>query len=257
MSVFGFFTARREFRSAIETSTTGSPMKRNLLAVLIIFVNCALADAQLISVNWAPKSTTDGLGSGTLGALGVTLTSTDGGVNGGETFSADWPNRLGTKDVTGIASLAGANRSSIDWNSGEVGHATIAFTGGTVTNPLMLFDFTDPAEKFDFGSSSGLSSINLLDSSPPGSVAVTGAVVTLSHAPNNNADDSFAIQLLGTFSTISLATNLNMIEAESVGFTIAVPEPSALSLAAISTCSLFLIHPNRAIPRRHRRTETA
>ena len=67
--------------------------------------------------------------------------STDGAVNGGDTFSADWPNRAGTNDVPGIAALAGANRNAIDWNSGLQGFATINFTGGTVTNPILLFDF--------------------------------------------------------------------------------------------------------------------
>jgi hypothetical protein len=220
-------------------------MKRTLLAIVVIVVNVASANAQLISVNWAPKSTADGLDSGTLGSLGVTLTSTDGGVNGGETFSGDWPNRLGTNDVAGIASLAGANRSSIDWNSEVVGSATIAFTGGTVANPIMLFDFTDHSEKFDFAGTPGLTGINILDSNPPGSVALTGTVVTLSQAPNNNADDSFAIQLLGTFSAISMETNLNKIEAESVGFTVAVPEPGTLPLAGLGVLLLFAIGPKR------------
>lgn len=166
-----------------------------------LFVLAGNASAALIGVDWTVDGTADGLASGTLGSVGVTLVSTDGSVNGGTTFTADWPNRLGTNDVSGIASLAGADRNAIDWLAGTQGVATITFSGGTVTNPILLFDFTDDLETFDFAD--GLT-INILDQSPAGSVTVAaGNVVTLTTAPNNLANDSFAIQLLGTFSEIS------------------------------------------------------
>jgi hypothetical protein len=63
------------------------------------------ANAVLIGVNWAADSTPDGLGSGTLGPVGVSLVSTNGGVNGGDTFSATWTTNAGTNDVPGIAAL--------------------------------------------------------------------------------------------------------------------------------------------------------
>ncbi len=212
-----------------------------LIAGLLVISAAACASADLVGVNWAPDTTADGLDAGTLGALGVTLVSTDGGANGGDTFPGDWTHRAGTKDVPGIAGLVIANRTAVDWNSGTAGLATITFTGGTVTNPILLFDFTDPHETFRFGSGVTL---NIIDQSPTGSVTVApGNVVTLDGSPNNGGDDSFAIQLLGTFSTFSFDTNLNLIEAESVGFSIAadlnpVPEPGSLALAAIGVLGI-------------------
>lgn len=199
------------------------------------------ANAALISVNWAADSTPDGLATGTLGTRGVTFVSSDGAVNGGDTFTADWPNRAGTNGVAGIAALAGANRNAIDWVAQTKGFATITFTGGQVVNPIFLVDFTDPGETFDFADNL---TINLLDHSPAGSVTIaSGNVVTVNNAPTNGPNDGFAIQLVGSFSSISFDTNLALLSSQSVGFTIAtegavVPEPSTFAFVALALIAL-------------------
>ena len=109
-------------------------------------------------------------------------------------------------------------------------------------DPILLVDFTDPGETFDFAD--GLT-INLLDHSPAGSVTIAaGNVVTVSNAPTNGPNDGFAIQLLGTFSEISFDTNLNLLSSQSVGFTIAteavVPEPSTFEFIGFGVIALGL-----------------
>ena len=213
-------------------------MHRMLLVAGLVLGVASPTRAAFTGVDWADDGAADGLGAGTLGPLAVTLTSTDGTVNGGTTFSADWPNQAGTNGVPGIAALAGANRNAIDWSAGTVGVATITFTGGSVTNPILLFDFTDPGETFDFDD--GLS-LSILDQSPAGSVSIAaGNVVTLNGAPSNGPDDGFALQLLGNFTTLSFATNLNLLSAQSIGFSIAaVPEPFSMALMTAGLLGLL------------------
>ena len=212
--------------------------KLSHLAALCLLALSLPTHAALIAVNWAADSNPDGLGSGTLGGLGVNLVSTDGAVNGGDTFSGNWAGQAGTDGVPGIAAIAGANRNAIDWNAGAAGSATITFSGGTVTNPILLFDFTDPGETFDFANALTL---NILDQSPGGSVTIAaGNVVTINNAPSNTANDGFALQLIGTFSSIAFNTNLSQLSSQSVGFSIAadaanvtvnrIPAPGSLAL---------------------------
>jgi hypothetical protein len=98
--------------------------------------------------------------------------------------------------------------------------------------------------------------INILDHSPLGSVTVAANnVVSVNDAPNNTANDSFAIQLLGTFSGISFETNSNLLSSQSVGFSIAadeanvgrpVPEPGIVALVGLALSALGLARRKRA-----------
>lgn len=226
-------------------------MRSTALATGLFVLFTTNADAALIGTDWTADASPDGQATGTLGALAVTLNSTDGAVNGGVTFAADWPNRLGTNDVPGIAGLAGANRNAIDWNSGSPGFATITFTGGSAVNPILLFDFTDPNQTFDFEDSLTLS---VLDQSPAASVSIAaGNVVTFNGAPSNGQNDSFALQLVGSFTDFTFVTNGNGLSAASVGFSIAVeetavPEPSSLLMMGIGLIAVALRRRGSARP---------
>ena len=217
-------------------------MRCMLLVVGLLLGVATPTRAALTGVDWADDGDADGLGAGTLGPLAVTLTSTNGTVNGGTTFAADWPNQAGTNGVPGIAAIGNANRNAIDWNGGSAGVATVTFTGGSVTNPILLFDFTDAGETFDFDDGLALS---ILDQSPAGSISIgAGNVVTLNGAPSNGPDDGFALQLSGSVTMFTFATNLGLLSAQSVGFSIAadvVPEPVGAALMSTGLLALLAL----------------
>ena len=201
------------------------------LMALVVFLSFAIigVKADLISVDWNADGSTDGVAAGTLGPLGVTFTSTNGPSNGGATFGTNWQTNLGTNQTPGINGPNFVSEAvALDWNGGAAGSATFTFTGGTVTDPILLFNFLDATtETFDF---SDLLTLTLLDQNPGSSVTIAaGNVVTTNGAHNNTANDGFALQLTGTFSSITFATNTNSDETfNSVGITVAVPEPSAV-----------------------------
>lgn len=197
------------------------------LTAALLLLGVSAARAQLISVNWNPDGSTDGAAAGTLGTLGVVFTSTNGANNGGITFGTNWPANLGANDVPGINSPGIVNEGvALDWNAGATGFATVAFTGGTVTDPILLFNFLDVVvQTFDFDD--GLS-LTLLDQNPAGSVSIAaGNVVTTTGVHANSANDGFAVQVLGTFSSLTFATNVNQARGDSVGFTVVGPAPAA------------------------------
>ena len=130
--------------------------------------------------------------------------------------------------------------AAIDWSPNESGFVNLSLGGATVTNPILLFNYADPVvQTFDFADDLSLS---LLDQSPANSVTIeSGNVVTTDGSASNSANDGFALQLNGTFSSISFQTNVNEGISDSLGFSlfaensnveeeepVATPEPSSL-----------------------------
>ena len=119
------------------------------------------------------------------------------------------------------------------------GFVSIAFSGGTVVNPIIFINSIDGlSQNFDFDK--GLA-LTLLDSSPAGSVVLNPGNVVFNTGTgitsNGSSDDGFAVQLTGEFSSINFATNTFNNTQRSVGFTIAadvVPAPPLLAIAALA-----------------------
>ena len=151
----------------------------------------------------------------------MTLTSTDGPANGGGTFATNFATGLGTNDVPGITDpTVVAEAAALDWNPGAAGTATIDFGGGVVQDPIVLINFTDvQVLTFDFADAL---TVVVLDANPPGSVTIApGNVVTTAGGNANGANDGFAVQLLGSFTSITFATNVNLdTTINSVGITV-------------------------------------
>ena len=179
--------------------------------------------ASLSTIDWDPDGSLNGLAAGTLGTYRVTLTSTDGPANGGGTFATNFATGLGTNDVPGITDpTVVAEAAALDWNPGAAGTATIDFGGGVVQDPIVLINFTD-AQVLTFDFADALTVV-VLDANPPGSVTIApGNVVTTAGGNANGANDGFAIQLLGSFTSITFATNVNLdTTINSVGITVGV-----------------------------------
>ncbi|MEA3212589.1 MAG: large repetitive protein [Chthoniobacter sp.] len=202
--------------------------------VSVLLNSAGTAGASLFTIDWNPDGSFDGRATGTLGTFPVTLTSTDGTSNGGSTFATNFPVNLGTNGVPGIGDPTVVNEAAaIDWNDGAAGTATIDFGGGVVRDPIVLINFTDPlVETFDFADSLTLV---ILDQNPAGTVTIApGNVVTTNGGNSGSADNGFAVQILGSFSSITFATNVNLVTPrDSVGLSVAVrPGAFAASFGA-------------------------
>ncbi|NET70076.1 MAG: hypothetical protein F6K62_03225 [Sphaerospermopsis sp. SIO1G2] len=208
---------------------------KNLLAaagaVVVGLSFTASAQAvSLISIDWDTDTTTDGIASGTLGGFDVTLTSTDGNVNGGiaATFATNWTNSRNTNDVPGVSDPGLIQEAAaIDWLPDETGFVNLTLGGAQVIDPILLFSFADGVtQSFDFADNLTLS---ILDESPVGSTTIAaGNVVTTNGSGSNQLGDGFAVQLTGTFSEINFQTNVLNLEGDSLGFSLFVLEDNLL-----------------------------
>jgi hypothetical protein len=192
----------------------------------------------LDTVNWAPDSTVDGTGTGTLaGSISVTY-STGIGFNAGVTFTEHWASYLGT---AGATSGAVTNELGGVLGGGPNGTPQQITFSSSVTQPILLVNFLGgPSgvfahDVFNFGSNS----FTLLSSH---NATASGNMVSGTSLDTDTADDGFGIQFTGTFGPLNplqftyTSDGLGGNGLQSVAFTIGasqVPEPAALTLLAI------------------------
>ena len=159
------------------------------------------------SVAWTADATLDGMSAGNLTAVTgnvgtVTLSSLPAVSNAGVVIANTWSTQAGTDGVNGIGNVD-ATEAVIGL---RVGSATNTITTSiSVTNPVLLFNFVEPSV-LDF-TASAPSNITLLDEGGTVSTSIAGDVVTVSGG-TNSANDGFAIQIIGTFTTISFTTTV-------------------------------------------------
>ena len=140
------------------------------------------------------------------------MTSSNGALDGGRVETgANWASQAGQDGVAGIGGPGVVNeRALFDWPNVSSGFVSIAFSGGTVVNPIIFISSIDGlSQNFDFDN--GLA-LTLLDSSPAGSVVLNPGNVVFNTgtgiASNGSSDDGFAVQLTGEFGSINFATNV-------------------------------------------------
>ena len=108
---------------------------------------------------------------------------------------------------------------------------TISFSGGTVTDPILFLTYGDPGLVIDLA---GLTFTTLGSGSQ---VSQTGTSFTFSGLATNQFDDGIAVQLTGTFSTISF-TMSGATDTMSLGLAanlapVAVPGAGLAGLATL------------------------
>lgn len=206
-------------------------------ALVLTGLSAATAQASLQTVVWNPGSTLSSTGSGLLGSNVITYTTSPIPPNSGMTMSdAGFTTGLGTAPT--VSAYGGLTSVS----AGVLG---AAFPGGdlqTITaaqaliNPVLLFNFVDPGDVFDFGDLTfALLSAN--------QVSQVGSQIVGDITAQNSTNDGFAIQLLGNFTSIQFflvgGSNPGVIPpGQTVAFTVgqvgqAVPEPTTVASALL------------------------
>ena len=222
--------------------------------------------AIVASVDWDNSDNNpDGVITGTLGGVGVTLTTgtfgTDFPENGGVFLGTgtNWASNLGSDEVPGISDPGILNEGAvIDMGTATSGRTVLTFTQ-PVTNPTVLFNFVhDNYIQFYFDRTMPL--LILVDSADlPGrgqvptqigdggitNVFAKNLVFVNAFVGNNTSDSGFAVRLTGTFSEIGFDTSpgVNGLDEQTVGFTVVanVPEPASSTLLVISSVAVMCV----------------
>lgn len=238
-------------------------MSRGSLAPLLLlglFWATNSHGAVVASVDWDNSDNNpDGIITGTLGGVGVTLTTGTSGVlfpeNGGVFLGTgtDWASNLGSDNVPGISDPGIVNEGAvIDMGTAAYGRTEVSFSQ-PVTNPTILFNFIhDNYIQFDFNQS--MPTLVLVDGvSLPGGTVPSGIgdggvfpnnqVFINAGVGDNSADSGFAVRLTGTFSEIGFDTSpgVNGLDFQTVGFTIVatVPEPASSALLVVGSVAIM------------------
>ena len=220
------------------------------LPCLLLLLNLnAPVRGGLISVNWDNgDSTADGLISGTLGGISVSVDNEAVFAptslrNGGLFLSTNWSTNLGSDGVPGIGS-AGVLNEAATLDMGGAGFETTTITfSQAVVDPILLFNFVDDNfHEFILEPPLPLPTVldfNLASPNLSGNRLIIGA-----NEGNNTVNSGFAIQFSGSYSQMVWeASGIDGATPQSLGFTVlttAVPEPSSsMILFFVSACGVM------------------
>jgi len=206
--------------------------KLALAGFLILSASAAQAQSY-DTVDWAPDTSVDGTGTGTLssGAITVTYTTVAGRNNAGTTVGPTWAVSSGT--APGIGSGVTHDLGGVFGSTSAGQTHTITFSA-PVVNPIFLMDYTDADTTFNFGATP----ITFLSSH---NANLAGGIVTFPGA-NDSVNDGFAAQLTGAFGpgtplVITSITTSNGTPTQA--FTIGVPFVKPAATPEPGTYALF------------------
>ncbi len=230
-----------------------------LVAILLAWIaGCVASQAAagtLDTVNWAPDSTVDGTGTGTLaGTIAVTYT-TGVGFDAGETFPQNWANPATDQGTAGATGGAVTYQSGGSLGGGDRTLQTITFSA-PVVEPTLLVNYlggqaTYAADVFNFGPNT----FSLLSAN---NAVVASNTVSATTATTDLASDGFGLKFDGTFGpgnplTFIYSSNgaggngLQTVQF-TVGIPLVTPEPSGLGLLVLGACGLAALARRRRQP---------
>ncbi len=259
----------------------------NGIKALTVCAACAFgtsAQAALVSVDWAPDSSVDGIATGTFTSTGtvstnagntsVTLTSTVGGINGGSTFTpgglnyffSDYAGSLpGMRDTFNQPFLDQNGQplvrneiGTFDWLNGQAGSVDLSFGGKFLRDPILVFSFTQPQSAYDFADNVPVQVLGQTISANP---SIGPGNVVSGDGFFGGPSAGLSIGLTGVFNAISFGTNAFQSTPTANGLTILVeesnilleppatptpvPAPAALPLLLIALGGLALLRKRR------------
>lgn len=211
--------------------------RTGLIAAAILLGVAKASHADLTTVVWAPDGSNDGVGTGLLGTTTVTYSSAVGFNSGTTLTGQNWAAFTGTNGATN--GPVSSQTAGVLGGDGVGTVQTIQFSAATA-NPILLVNFLDQSDVFNFGANG----FTVLDSN---NVTVTPPILIGSGSAADAQNDGFAVQFTGTFGPgTPLVFNFSSNGAgtnglQTVGFTIGLaqtvngPEPGTLALLALGT----------------------
>lgn len=226
----------------------------NKLSAVAACTFCLLAmpaSAAMVSVDWTPDSTVDGVATGTFTRTGtvasntddttVTLTSTVGGINGGSTFAPGGLNYFFSDYAGSLPGMRdGFNQpfldqngqplvrneiGTFDWLNGEAGFVDLDFGGKFLRDPILVFSFIQPQSAYDFADDA---LVQILGQTTSGTATVGPGNVVSGDGFFGGPSAGMSIGLTGVFDAISFGTNALLSSPSANGLTILVEESNIL-----------------------------
>ncbi|NBT46046.1 MAG: hypothetical protein EBT06_14355, partial [Gammaproteobacteria bacterium] len=164
------------------------------LALIGIFLAPSIAHAALFSATWVAGSAGGTSATGTMGAINLNLATVSSG-NSTQIFPGTWQQIL----PPSLGTLYPDAAISIGYNcNGNPQNQSVTFST-QVTNPYLLFNYVDGGSVYDFSSIAG--TVTLVGNTV--GATLSNKTITLPAGSFNQSNNGFAIQLTGTYPSIS------------------------------------------------------
>lgn len=209
-----------------------------LIALSLILASTRATQAvDLLNATWVSSGSVTTSGSGSLAGSTISITTAavaNGGVTNGQNWSA-----IGFISTAGLTNITPAGGIDIAFNGNATTAQGLTFSGSGVTNPYLLFNFTEAGDTVDFGSNS----FTLVASS---NAQAVGNTITNTGA-TNTGNDGFVVRFNGTYTNLSYnVIRTGNADSLAMSVAVAVPEPSSYALAVISAIGVALVRKTRS-----------